>query len=122
MGVGGCVTSERRLRWTVVQNIDCNWLGGTLSGPKRRIFRHTSPIFLIVALLRPTKIRFVWQKMATFLSPTRPHQPVALALIHLQVNAHFFVPGQSVHIQAFHKGIRVHFFDVEDPFPGPFSF
>ena len=44
----------------------CNWLGGTLSGPKRPIFRHTSQIFLTVALLRPTKIRFVWQKMASF--------------------------------------------------------
>jgi hypothetical protein len=49
-----------------------NWLGGTLSGPKRPIFRHTSQIFFTVALLRPTKIRFVWQKMATFLSQTRP--------------------------------------------------
>jgi hypothetical protein len=50
----------------------CNWLGGTLSGPKRPIFRHTSQIFLTVALLQPTKIRFVWQKMVTFLSQTRP--------------------------------------------------
>jgi hypothetical protein len=51
---------------------DSNWLGGTLSGPKRPIFSHTLQIFLTVALLRPTKIRFVWQKMATFLSQTRP--------------------------------------------------
>jgi hypothetical protein len=36
-----------------------NYLGGALSGPKRPIFRHTSRIFLTVALLRPTKIRFV---------------------------------------------------------------
>ena len=52
--------------------IESNWLGGTLSGPKRPIFRPTSQIFLTVALLRPTKIRFVWQKMVTFLSQTRP--------------------------------------------------
>ena len=39
---------------------------------KRPIFRHTSQIFLTVALLRPTKIRFVWQKTTTFLSQTRP--------------------------------------------------
>jgi hypothetical protein len=52
--------------------IFCNWLGGTLSGQKRPIFRHTSQIFLTVAMLRPTKIRFVWQKMASFLSQTRP--------------------------------------------------
>jgi hypothetical protein len=39
---------------------------------KVAIFRHTSQIFLTVALLRATKIRFVWQKMATFLSQTRP--------------------------------------------------
>jgi hypothetical protein len=50
----------------------CDWLGGTLSGPKRPIFRHTSQIFFAVALLRPTKTRFVWQKMAAFLSQTRP--------------------------------------------------
>ena len=42
------------------------WLGGTLLGPKRTILRHTSPIFLIVALLRLTKIRFVWQKNGHF--------------------------------------------------------
>jgi hypothetical protein len=35
------------------------WFGGTLSGPKRPIFRHTSHIFLTVALLRPAKICFV---------------------------------------------------------------
>ena len=56
------------LSWQTVVKVICNWLGGTLSGPKRPIFRHTSPIFLTVALLRPTKIRFVWQKMVTFFS------------------------------------------------------
>jgi hypothetical protein len=58
-------------RWQHI-NFRSNWLGGTLSGQKRPIFRHTSQIFLTVALLRPTKIRFVWQKTATFLSQTRP--------------------------------------------------
>jgi hypothetical protein len=52
--------------------VESNWFGGLLSGPKRPIFRHTAYIFLTVALLRPTKIRFVWQKMASFLSQTRP--------------------------------------------------
>jgi hypothetical protein len=44
----------------------CNWLGGTLSGPKSAIFRSTLNIFLTVALLLPAKIRFVWQKMVAF--------------------------------------------------------
>jgi hypothetical protein len=54
----------------------CNWLGGTLYGLKRPIFRHISLIFLTVALLRPTKISFAWQKMAIFC--LRRDQPVAL--------------------------------------------
>jgi hypothetical protein len=50
----------------------CNYLAGSLSGPKSPIFRHTSQFFLTVALLRPAKNRFVWQKMDPFLSQTRP--------------------------------------------------
>jgi hypothetical protein len=50
----------------------CNYLAGSLSGPKSPIFRHTSQFFLTVALLRPAKNRFVWQKMEPFLSQTRP--------------------------------------------------
>jgi hypothetical protein len=46
--------------------LKCNWLGGTLSGPKRSIFRHTWQIFLTKALLWPTKIRFFWQKWPLF--------------------------------------------------------
>jgi hypothetical protein len=49
-----------------------NYLAGSLSGPKSPIFRHTSQFFLTVALLRPAKNRFVWQKMDPFLSQTRP--------------------------------------------------
>jgi hypothetical protein len=49
-----------------------NWLGGTAPGPKRPIFRHTSPILQALALLRPAKISFFWQKMVTFLSQKRP--------------------------------------------------
>jgi hypothetical protein len=41
-------------------------LNDPLSGPKKPIFRHIPHIFLTVALLRPAKTRFVWQKMATF--------------------------------------------------------
>jgi hypothetical protein len=37
----------------------CNWLAGSLSGPKSPIFRHTSQFFLTIALLLPTKNRFV---------------------------------------------------------------
>jgi hypothetical protein len=55
-----------------VSQLKSNWLGGTLAGPKRPIFRHTAQIFLTVALQRPAKIRFVWQKMGAFLSQTRP--------------------------------------------------
>jgi hypothetical protein len=65
-GVGLVTVSESKLikrRYFLFGNT----LGGTLSGPKRPIFHHTSHIFLTVALLRPTKTRFVWQKMATFL-------------------------------------------------------
>jgi hypothetical protein len=62
----GIETEQRATR------LKSNWLDGTLSGPKRPIFRHTLQIFLTVALLWPTKIHFVWQKMATFLSQTRP--------------------------------------------------
>jgi hypothetical protein len=50
----------------------CNYLAGSLSGPKSPIFRHTSQFFLTVALLRPAKNRFVWQKMDPFLSQMRP--------------------------------------------------
>jgi hypothetical protein len=46
--------------------VERNWFGGTLSGPKRPIFHHAQQIFLTVALLRPAKIRFIWQKMTTF--------------------------------------------------------
>ena len=53
-----------------------NGFGGALSGPKRSIFCHTSQVFLTVALLRPAKTRFVWQKMATFFSQTRPPNPL----------------------------------------------
>ena len=49
-----------------------NWLVGTLSEAKRPIFRHTGQIFLTAAVLRPAKIWFVWQKMATCLPQTRP--------------------------------------------------
>ncbi len=37
-----------------------NWLGGTLLGPKRTILRHTSPIFLIVALKNPLRLAKKW--------------------------------------------------------------
>jgi hypothetical protein len=50
---------------------NCNYLAGSLSGQKSPIFRNTSQFFLTVALLRPAKNRFVWQKMDPFLSQTR---------------------------------------------------
>jgi hypothetical protein len=50
----------------------CNWLAGSLSGPKSPIFRHTSQFFLTIALLWPAKNRFVWRKMDPFLAQTRP--------------------------------------------------
>ncbi len=50
----------------------CNYLAGSLSGPKSPIFRHTSQFFLTVALLRPAKNRFVWQKIDPLWSQPRP--------------------------------------------------
>jgi hypothetical protein len=50
----------------------CNWLAGSLSGPKSPIFRHTLRFFLTIALLWPSKNRFVWRKMDPFLAQTRP--------------------------------------------------
>ncbi|MGI9161099.1 MAG: hypothetical protein ACR2K1_15235, partial [Saprospiraceae bacterium] len=52
--------------------IFCNWLAGSLSGPKSPISRHTSRFFLTIALLWPAKNRFVWRKMGPFLAQTRP--------------------------------------------------
>jgi hypothetical protein len=45
-----------------------NWLGGTLSGPKRSIFRHISPIFLTVAAQRSKKSASTGKKWPLYVS------------------------------------------------------
>jgi hypothetical protein len=48
-------------------------LGGRLSGPKRVVLCHISPVFLTVSLLRPAKTGFFWQKVVAFCQKKPPN-------------------------------------------------